>query len=103
MKKTVNVYVGTDLPMTSPTHPLTCAMSAKRMIDKMLGMPDTKFEIKTNSEACVRVFQIYGKHKGLNVYFHINGKKSSYTAVIADFKRVDKYIETLIEQIKNEQ
>ncbi len=103
MKKTVNVYVGTDLPMTSPTHPLSCAMASKRMIDKILGMPDTKFEIKTNSESIVRVFQVYGRHKGLNINFHINGKKSSYTAVLADFKRADKYIETLIKQIKNEQ
>lgn len=102
MKKIVNVYVGTDLPMTTPTHPLSCAISTKRMIDKIAGMPDSRFEINTNSEASVRVFQMYGRHMGLTINFHINGKKSSYKAVLEDFKRADNYIEELKKQIKTE-
>lgn len=62
MKKIVNIHIGTDLPMTTPTHPLSCAIATKRMIEKIAGMPDSRFDINTNSEASVRVFQIYGAH-----------------------------------------
>lgn len=102
MKKIVNVHVGTDLPMTTPTHPLSCAISTKRIIDKIAGMPDSRFEINTNSEASVRVFQMYGQHMGLTIIYHINGKKSSYQAVLEDFKRADNYIEELKKQIETE-
>jgi hypothetical protein len=102
MKKIINVYVGTDLSMTTPTHPLSCATATKRMIDKIVGMPDSKFDINTNSEASIRVFQLYGLHKGLTINFHINGKKSSYKAVLEDFKRADNYIRELQNQIENE-
>lgn len=102
MKKIVNVHIGTELPMTTPTHPLSCAIATKRMIDKIAGMYDSRFDINTNSEASVRVFQIYGRHMGLTINFHINGKKSSYKAVIDDFKRADNYIEELQARIDSE-
>lgn len=102
MKKIVNVCVGTDLPMTTPTHPLSCATRTKRVIDKIVLMPDSKFDFNTNSEAAVKVFQLYGRHKGLSVNFYINGKKASYKGVLEDFKRAEKFITELQEQIEKE-
>lgn len=103
MKKVVNIYVGTELPMTSPTHPLSCAIATKKMVDKISLMADTKFEIKTNSIESVKIFQLYGRHKGLSIQFYINGKTSSFKAVLEDFARADKYIRSIEEEVNQKQ
>lgn len=103
MKKVVNVYVGTELPMTSPTHPLSCAIATKRMVDKIFLMADTKYEVKTNSIESVKMFQLYGRHKGLTIQFYINGKKSTFKAVMEDFARAEEYIQSIVKEINSEQ
>lgn len=96
MKKTVHVYVGTNIPMTTPTHPLSCAVAAKIFIDKIINLAESRFEIKTNSESSVRVLYHYGKHRGVTVKFFINGKKASLKEVIDDFNKAENYIDELM-------
>lgn len=96
MKKKVSIYVGTEIPFSSPTHPYSCAVAAANMIDKILALPDVKFEIKTNSEHIIRVFQLLGRQKGLSIQYYINGKKASYKEVLKDFARADEYINQII-------
>lgn len=103
MKKVVNIYVGTELSMTSPTHPLSCAIATKRMVDKIYLMPDSKYEFKTNSIESVKVFQLYGRHKGLTIQFYINGKKSTFKSVLEDFARADEYIQSIVEEVTQKQ
>lgn len=102
MKKTLQVYVGTSIPITSPSHPLSCAETAKRYIDKVMTLPELKFEIKTNSEASVRVLYHYGRHRGITVRFFINGKKASFKEVIDDFNRAEAFIDELMVKVMTE-
>lgn len=102
MKKTLQVYIGTSITMTTPTHPLSCAETAKRYIDKILSLPELKFEIKTNSETSVRVLYHYGQHKGVKVRFFINGKKASFKEVIDDFNKAETYIDDLMAKVMAE-
>ena len=102
MRKTLQVYVGTSIPITSPSHPLSCAEAAKRYIDKVITLPELKFEIKSNSEASIRVLYHYGKHKGITVRFFINGKKASFKEVINDFNRAEAFIDELMVKIMAE-
>lgn len=102
MKKTLQVYIGTSISMTTPTHPLSCAEAAKRYIDKILSLPEFKFEIKTNSETSVRVLYHYGRHKGIAVRFFINGKKAAFKEVIDDFNRAETFIDDLMAKVMAE-
>lgn len=102
MKKTLHVYVGTNITMTTPTHPLSCAETAKRYIDKILTLKEQRFEIKTNSETSVRVLNHYGRHRGLQVRFFINGKKASFKEVIDDFNKAETFIDDLMAKVMAE-
>lgn len=101
MKKTLIVYVGTDITFTSPTHPVSCAIEARRMIDRICALPDTRFEVRMNSEVGVTVLEEYGAYKGLNIIYQLNGKKSRYKAVIEDLKSGEKYLNKIREEINN--
>lgn len=97
--KQLIVNVGTDYPMTSPSHPYSAAVAAKRMIDRIMDMPDTKFEVNINAEPAVKVLEAYGRKHGLTIKYFINGKRAKYKDVLADFARGESYYQKLLTEI----
>lgn len=98
--KQLIVNVGTDYPMTSPTHPYSSAVAARRMIDRIVSIPDTKFEVNVNTEVAVRIMEAYGKKKGLSIRYTINGKRAKYKEVLADLSRGEKYYQELLKEMQ---
>lgn len=100
MKQLV-VNVGTNYPMTSPSHPYSAAVAAKRMIDRIVALPDTKFEVNINAESAVKVIEAYGRKHDLTIKYFINGKRSKYKEVVADLARGEIYYQSLLKEIDN--
>lgn len=71
--KQLIVNVGTDYPMTSPSHPYSSAVAAKRMVDRIVATQDTKFEVNVNSELAVKVLEVYGRKNGLTIKSMVRG------------------------------
>ena len=84
--KQLIVNVGTDYPMTSPSHPYSSAVAAKRMVDRIVATQDTKFEVNVNSESAVKVLEVYGK-------------RAKYKEVLADFARGEEYYQQLKKEL----
>jgi hypothetical protein len=101
-KKTVKIYSGTDLALCSPSHPLSAAMQAKRVIDRIDDSDDTRFEFSCNTPDAICVWECYGRQKkGLNVVYYLNGKQASYDEVISDTRdRSAAFVKELISKIK---
>lgn len=97
--KQLIVNVGTDYPMTSPSHPYSAAVAAKRMIDRIMAMSDTKFEVNINAESAVKILEFYGRKRGLTLKYFITGKRAKYKDVLADFARGETYYQNLIKEI----
>ena len=85
--KQLIVNVGTDYPMTSPSHPYSSAVAAKRMVDRIVATQDTKFEVNVNSESAVKVLEVYGK-------------RVKYKEVLADFARGEEYYQQLKKELE---
>lgn len=101
--KCIKVYVGTDIVMTAPSHPLSIAIQIKRVVDRILILEDKDFEYSVNSREAIDVFQHYGQDAHPNdilVIFFLNGKKAKYEEVIEDLERGKKYVEQLISNNK---
>lgn len=97
--KQLIVNVGTDYPMTSPSHPYSSAVAAKRMVDRIVATQDTKFEVNVNSESAVKVLEVYGHKNGLTIKYCINGKRAKYKEVLADFARGEEYYQQLKKEL----
>lgn len=100
--KQLIVNVGTCYPMTSPTHPYSSAVAARRMIDRIMATPDNKFEVNVNTDVAVKILEAYGKANGLSIKYTINGKRAKYKEVLADLARGEMYYQELIKEL-NEQ
>lgn len=87
---------GSDVPICSPSHPYSVAMQTKNVIDRIhnngFGSDDEEYEFNCNSYEGVRMFETYGKMKGLTIQFFINGRKATYEQVVADFNRGSAYV-----------
>lgn len=97
--KQLIVNIGTDYPMTSPSHPYSSAVAAKRMIDRIMSISDTKFEVNVNTESAVKVLQAYGQKCGLTLKYFINGKKAKYKDALKDLSRGEEYFQNLLKEI----
>lgn len=102
MKKVLHVFVGTDYAMMSPSHPLNCAKAAKDMVDRIMKLPESKYEVRTNSEIAVRIFDVYASHKGIGIEYYINGHSATFKEVLADFATARTYLDNLIHLIQFE-
>lgn len=98
--KQLIVNVGTDYPMTSPSHPYSSAVAAKRMIDRINSTPDTKFEVNVNTVEAIKVLELYGRKCGLKLKYTINGKSAKYKEVIADLSRGETYYQQLKKELE---
>lgn len=95
--KTVKVMTGTDIPLSSPSHPYAMAVQVKRVLDRIAHSSESEFEYVCNVPAGIKVFEKYGRGiLGLNILFHINGVKAKYADVVADMERANNYIDKLI-------
>lgn len=94
-RKTLQVYTGTEVYFSNPSHPYTGALSAINIIDRILKLPETEFEIKTNCEALIKVLNLYGPKNYIIVQFYTNGVLVSYESVMADFGRAKSIIDSI--------
>lgn len=98
--KQLIVNVGTDYPMTSPSHPYSSAVAAKRMIDRINSTPDTKFEVNVNTVEAIKILELYGRKCGLKLKYTINGKSAKYKDVITDLSRGETYYQQLKKELE---
>lgn len=97
--KCIKVNVGTDVIMTSPSHPLSVSLQIKKIIDRILVLDDKDFEYSCNSLEGLAVFHYYGQKahpKEISVMYFINGKKAKYEEAVSDLERGKQYVEQLI-------
>ena len=99
MIKTIKVFTGTDILFTAPSHPYMSVVWAESIIQRIICLPESEFEVKTNSREAVECLYILGTNNGINLEFNINGVKSSYECVLEDFSRAN----SKLEQIKKAQ
>ncbi len=101
MKK-VKIFTGSDIALSSPSHPYSVAVQVKRVIDRIVASSDTEFQYNCNSIEGVKMFEQYGHRvKGLKVQFYINGKSASYREVLDDLRRGENYLFELMLQYAN--
>lgn len=95
--KTIKVYTGTDIPMTTPSHPVSVVLQLKRIVDRISASSDSEYEYSCNSIEGIKMFERYGRGvHGLNVIYFINGKISKFDEVISDMSRATLLIDETI-------
>lgn len=100
-KKHIKVYVGTDIAFSSPSHPLSMVVQIKRIIDRVLLLPDKEFEYNCNCYDGLDMFYYYGEKKhqdNIKVSFYLNGVSSTYEECIKDLSRGKEFVEQLIDK-----
>lgn len=99
-KKNIKVKVGTDIAVTIPSHPLSVVLQIKKIIDRIMLLPDNEFEYSCNSVEGIMMFYHYGQLKNVEniiVSFYINGSKSTYEDAMKDLMRGKEFVKQFIE------
>lgn len=97
--KRIKVNLGTDIIVSTPTHPLSVAMQIRRVIDRILSLDDTEYEYSCNSLEGLAMFEYYGAQnhpKEISVVYFVNGAKVSYEKAKSDLERGRQFIEELL-------
>jgi hypothetical protein len=98
-KKRIKMNVGTEVMMTSPSHPYAVALQMKRIVDRVLSLPETEYEYDCNIREGLEVVQRYGAEQHsqeIDVLYFINGARSTFEQVMTDLDRGRTYVEQLI-------